>query len=167
MAALAVEALFTSEVARIAAEHREDPAVQGWMRVASLMHISREGGVVARWTHPDVGLELRAQQAGDTSFVTVGDNTSPIHVRVFSPGSALEGSRLLVRATSGLAGARAVTARVGVLSSDEHGPRILEREVTLNAGTRVVALMVRGGALVDDTAPIPEIERVPVAAETY
>jgi Flp pilus assembly protein TadD len=69
----AVEALLVSEVARMNAARGDDPAVQTWTRIARLMRLAREGGVVARWSNPEVGLELRAQQSGDNGFVGVGE----------------------------------------------------------------------------------------------
>jgi Flp pilus assembly protein TadD len=165
--AQSVEALLASEVARLSAARPDDGAVQGWVRVARLLRIARDGGVVAQWSHPDVALELRAQQSGDTEFVSVGEPTAPLNVRVFSPGPALEGSRLLVRASAGLAGARSVTAHLAVVQPDERGPRLVERDVTLTAGTRVAAFVVRGGALVPDTAPLPPTEVPVTRAEMY
>jgi hypothetical protein len=123
--------------------------------------------VLARWSHPDVVLELRAQQSGDTAFVGVGDRESQLPVRVFSPGTALEGSRVVLRAVSGLAGARTATARVAVLRPDDRGASLLEREVTLTPENRVVAFVVHNGALVDDPTPLPESERLPPVRELY
>jgi hypothetical protein len=83
---------------------------------------------------------------------------------VFSPGTALEGSRVLLRASAGLVGTRSVHAHLAIVRPGERSPRLLEREVTLSASTPMAVFRVRGGELVEDTAPLPQEERPLFAA---
>lgn len=80
--AQSIESLIVLEVTRLAIARATDPAVQSWLRVAQLFDLSRDGGVVARWTHPDAGVELRAMPAGDSEFAEVGSG-SALKVRIF------------------------------------------------------------------------------------
>jgi hypothetical protein len=164
--ATSIEALLVLEVSRLAAERPTDPAVQAWLRVAQLFELSREGGVVVRWTHPDAGVELRAMPAGDSEFDEVGE-PSALKVRVFQPRTALEGSRLLVRAPRGVAGRRTVEVRVTLVRPGDGRPTLVERTVRLDATRRTVALAVRGGQLVDDSEPLPAAELLPPDGSMY
>lgn len=152
-----IEALIVLEVTRLANARPTDAAVQAWLRVAQLFELSREGGVVLRWTHPDAGVELRAMPAGDSEFAEVGTSSS-LKVRVFRPGSALEGSRLIVRAPRGVAGRRSVSVRVTLVRPGEGRPTLVERTLTLDAAHRLIPLIVRGGQLVDDATALPQGE---------
>ncbi len=145
------------EVTRLASARPTDSAVQSWLRVAQLFELSREGGVVVRWTHPDAAVELRAMRAGDSEFDGVGES-SALEVRVFRPGTALEGSRLIVRAPRGVAGRRSVSVRVTLVRPGEGRPTLVERTLTLDATRRLIPLIVRQGQLVDDPTALPASE---------
>lgn len=155
--AASIEALIVLEVNRLANARPGDSAVQSWLRVAQLFDLSRQGGVVARWTHPDAGVELRAMPAGDSEFARVGEGSS-LKVRVFHPGSALEGSRLILRAPRGVAGRRSVTAKLWLVIAGENRPTLVERSVTLDAGHRLLQFVVRNGQIVDDATQLPANE---------
>lgn len=159
-----IEALLASEVARQATEPSDHAALQKWLRWIQPLRIVRDGALILRWDHPDVVLDLRTQQPGDTSFAHVDlaaspEEPLPLHLRVFSPGPALEGSRIVVRANRGLGLARSVTAHVGIVRFDEQGPHYLERTIALDARTPLLAFTIRGGTLVDDNNPLPATER--------
>jgi Flp pilus assembly protein TadD len=164
--AASIEALIVLEVARMTATRASEPAVQTWQRVSQLFDLSRQGGVVARWSHPDAGIELRAMPAGDSEFDTVGA-AGALKVRVFSPGTALEGSRLVVRAPSGVAGKRAVTVRLTLVRPTATGLSLIERAVTVDAQHRAISLVVRGGQLLDDTTPLPTGEAPTASGAMY
>jgi Flp pilus assembly protein TadD len=155
--AQSIEALIVIEVTRLANARPTDPAVQSWLRVAQLFDLSRDGGVVARWTHPDAAVELRAMPAGDNDFAQVGEGSS-LKVRVFRPGSALEGSRLIVRAPRGVAGRRSVTVKLTLVRPGEGRPTLIDRSITLDAGHRALSFVVRNGQIVDDATPVPVSE---------
>ncbi len=152
--AQSIEALIVLEVTRLANARPSDAAVQSWLRVAQLFELSRDGGVVVRWTHPDAAVELRAMPAGDAVFEEVG-SSSALKVRVFRPGTALEGSRLIVRAPRGVAGRRSVSVRVTLVRPGDGRPTLVERTLTLDAAHRLIPLIVRGGQLVDDATALP------------
>ena len=127
------------------------------MRVTQLFGRSGGGGLIAGWTVPDAGIELRAMAAGDSAFQPVGED-SPLKVRVFRPGTALEGSRVLLRAPRGVAGRRAVTVRLTLVRPGDPRPSLIDREVTIDRDHRVIPLVIRNGQLVDDPTPLPEGE---------
>jgi hypothetical protein len=164
--AQSIEALIVIEVNRLANARPADSAVQSWLRVAQLFDLSRQGGVVVRWTHPDAGVELRAMPAGDSEFAEVGER-SPLKVRVFSPGSALEGSRLILRAPRGVAGRRSVTAKLWLVVAGETRPTLVERSVTLDASHRSLQFIVRNGQIVDDATQLPASEVLPPDGSMY
>jgi hypothetical protein len=149
----AVEALLVREVAALASQHADDAAVQSWLRVARLAEASRNGAVLARWTHPDVLVSVEAMQSGDSAFVPVGREGDALPMRLFAPGSALEGSRVRVRASSGLEGARTADVHVSLLIPGEQAPRVIDRDVTLRADAPSITLRVEHGALVEESAP--------------
>ncbi|MDP3278356.1 MAG: AgmX/PglI C-terminal domain-containing protein [Deltaproteobacteria bacterium] len=153
----AVEALIVQEVARIQSARPNEPAVRAWARVAQLFDLARTGGVVLRWSHPDAAVQLRAMAAGDSEYLPIGED-SDLKVRVFRPGSALEGSRLIVRAPSGVAGRRSVVASVVLLVANAGRVTVVTRNVTLDASHRVIPLIVRNGRIEDDTSVLPGTE---------
>jgi len=73
---------------------------------------------------------------------------------VFTPGTALEGSRIRVRGVSGLEAPRTATVHVTLVVPGERTPRVVERDVTLRADAATVSLLVQNGALVDDPTPV-------------
>ncbi|MFO0558885.1 MAG: VIT domain-containing protein [Polyangiales bacterium] len=164
--AQSIEALIVLEVNRLANARPADSAVQSWLRVAQLFDLSRQGGVVVRWTHPDAGVELRAMPAGDSEFAEVGERSS-LKVRVFSPGSALEGSRLILRAPRGVAGRRSITAKLWLVVAGESRPTLVERSVTLDASHRLLQFIVRNGQIVDDATLLPASEVLPPDGSMY
>ncbi len=155
----AAEALLVAEVSRLGLTRANDPAVDQWARVARLMRTGRDGALIARWDHPDAGLELRTLQAGDVNFLTIGTDDAPFNMRIFSPQSAMEGSRVLLRANSGLTPGRNFTAHLTLLVPGGNGPSVVDQNVELTTERRIAAYVVRGGRLVEDTAPIPATER--------
>lgn len=155
--AQSIDALIVLEVTRLANARPTDPAVQSWLRVARLFDLSREGGVVLRWTHPDAAIELRAMPAGDSEFAEVGQR-SGLKVRVFRAASALEGSRLIVRAPSGVAGRRSVTARLTLVRPGTNGATLVDRPITFDAEHRLFAFVVRNGQIEPDATPLAPTE---------
>ncbi|MEI8256605.1 MAG: AgmX/PglI C-terminal domain-containing protein, partial [Deltaproteobacteria bacterium] len=162
----AVEALLVSEVASLLAHRADDPAVQSWLRIARITDVARSGAVLARWTHPEVSVSVEAMQAGDTAFVPVG-HESVLPMRVFAPGTALEGSRVRVRGIAGLEAPRTAVVHVSLVVPGA-SPRVVERDITLTPTTPMIALMVQNGALIDDptpaTTPAPAAVARPVLA---
>ncbi len=150
----AVEALLVSEVGALLAHRAESPAVQSWLRVARLTDAARHGALLARWTYPDLGLDIDAMQPGDTAFVPISHAADAMSMRVYTPGTALEGSRIRIRGASGLDATRTVTVHITLVVPGERSPRVVERDVTLRASAPTVALMVRSGAIIDDPTPV-------------
>ena len=145
----AVESLLVREVAALIAQRPDDGAVQAWLRVARLTDAARTGALLARWTHPEVSVAIDAMQIGDSAFVPVGREGDVLPMRVFAPGTALEGSRVRIRGVSGLEGARTADVHVTLVIPGEGAPRVVERDVTLRADAATMVLAVQNGALVE------------------
>jgi hypothetical protein len=92
---------------------------------------------------------------------------SSLKVRVFSPASALEGSRLILRVPRGLAGRRSITAKLWLVVPGEPHPTLVERTVTLDGSHRLLPLIVRNGQIVDDATPLPPSELLPPDGSMY
>jgi tetratricopeptide (TPR) repeat protein len=156
----AVETLLVREVASLLAQHHDDAAVQSWLRVARLTEASRSGAVLARWTHPDVIVSVDAMQSGDSAFVPVGREGDSLPMRLFAPGSALEGSRVRVRAAYGLEGARTADVHVSLVVPDASAPRVIDHDVTLRSDAPTITLRVQNGTLVEEPpAPVTPVGR--------
>jgi len=158
-----LQSILDGEVTRVAAARPDDAAVRAWVRVARQLRVGRETELVLRWTHPDLGVELRAQTPGETAFVTVGDAPLPVGLRVFAPDAALEGTRLIVRAAAGIRGGRSAETRVQLLVDAEGGARLVEQTVRFDAAHRAFGFTVQGGRLVAGEVPATEL---PPVAET-
>lgn len=152
-----LQSLLDGEVTRVATARPDDAAVRSWIRVARQLRVGRETELVLRWTHPDLGVELRAQSPGETAFATVGDAPLPVGLRVFAPDAALDGTRLVVRAATGLRGRRSAEARVQLLVDAEGAARVVEQTVRFDATHRAFGFVVRDGRLVPEEAPAAEV----------
>lgn len=162
-----VEALLYTQISRLAAAHATDAAVAPWVRIARLLGVAREGAVLVQWSHPDLRLTVRAKQPGDTEFVTVTEGAQNLPASLFVPGTALDGSRLILRVAGGLGGRRTITARALLLRTQDGTPRLVERELRFDAAHRQVVLVARNGQLADDTDPLPPVEAAPTDAQPY
>lgn len=160
-----LQTLLDGEVARVAAGRPDDPAVRAWVRVARQLRAGREAQVVVRWTHPDLGVELLAQSPSETSFASVGESPLPLGVRVFEPGTALEGNRFIVRAPVGITGQRLASAVLQLLSERDGRTVRLEQTVQFDRAHRAYGFRLQDGRLVAE--PVAPSEEPPAAEVLY
>lgn len=161
-AALSVglRALLEREVLRIASERRDDPGLRAWTRAT---RAEGRDVIVLRWSHPDVGLELLARTADEPTFGAVGESPLALGLRVFQPLTAVEGTRLLVRARVGLRAGRPARATLLVRLAGGDRPRAVQVDLALDAAHRARAYVLRDGALVEEPVD-PAL--VPAGTET-
>ncbi len=136
-------ALFAVEVARVSAARRDDPGARAWSRVGRQLGPRHRPQVMLRWTHPDVGLELLVQRAGEPAPTTVGTAATTLGLRT----AVLEESdgelRVVLRAVTRLRAAREVRCSLAVLLDG----RLTERTVILRPNASAVAFTLRAGEL--------------------
>jgi hypothetical protein len=103
-----------------------------------------------RWTHPDVGLELLVQRAGEPAPVTVGTAASTLGLRTAILDESEGEVRVVLRAATGLRAAREVRCALAVLLDG----RLTERSVVLRPSAPAAAFTLRSGEL-SPAAPLP------------
>ena len=152
---LGLRALLEREVLRIASERRNDPGLRAWTRAT---RAEARDVLVLRWSHPDVGLEMLARTADDPAFTEVGESPLALGLRVYQPLTAVEGTRLLVRARVGLRAGRSAHATLLLRLSGAEGPRAAQVDVALDATHRARAYIIHAGMFVEqpmDPAMVP------------
>lgn len=155
-AAQELRALLGVEVARVAAARGSDPGARAWSRASRLPTTPGAVTTVLRWTHPDLGAELLLQRSGEATATVVGEASTTLGLRVHSFDDDAEGARLVVRAATGLTGARVAELRLAVLRDG----RLVERTLRLSASHRAEAFSLRRSGLepaplLPDEAPAP------------
>jgi tetratricopeptide (TPR) repeat protein len=136
-------ALFSTEVARVAAARRDDPGARAWSRVGRQLGPRHRPQLVLRWTHPDVGMELLVQRPEESAPTAVGSAASTLGLRAVALDESDRELRVVVRAATGLRTAREARCTLAVLLDG----RLTERSVTLRPNAPSVAFTLRAGEL--------------------